>query len=98
MLSDKRNAFSDFSRRRFIRMRKEDGRRIFNLVVKKFAKILHIHFAFSGINNRSIGIKLKINAVNTLNRIDYVRELTYAGGLYNYSVRLIIVEYLYKRT
>ena len=48
------------------------------LVVKKFAKVFHIHFAFACVNNGCEAVELKVFIARTLNGTDNVAELAYA--------------------
>ena len=50
---------------------------VLDLVVKKLTEVLHVHFAFLGINNSSIAVQFNINFIlNTLYSLDNVRKFT----------------------
>ncbi len=63
---------------------------IFNLIVKKFTKILHIHFAFLNINNRYRTVQFHIQMNSHIpHGLHDIRKLAHAGRLDNYPLRMI---------
>ena len=54
---------------------------ILNLIVEKFAEVLHVHFALVGVNYGGEAVKLSTFGVGILNCLDDVGKLTYARGL-----------------
>jgi len=62
------------------------ARRVFNLVVKEFAKVLHVHLALLGINNCCKSIKDCALCISTLYSLDNVGELAYSGWFDKNSV------------
>ncbi len=69
--------------------------RIFNLIVIKFAIILHIYFTLGGIHHR--GSAVNHSALpDVLYRLHHVRKLPYAGRFNNYPVRRIFFQHLFQ--
>ena len=55
----------------------DDSTCVLDLVVKKLTEVLHVHFAFLGINNSSIAVQFNVNFIlNTLYSLDNVRKFT----------------------
>ena len=71
-----------------------NGTGALNLIVEKLAKILHIHLALIGIYHSYRCAKSYTLTANTLNRVYNVAELAYAGGLYEYAVRMKFIQHL----
>ena len=68
----------------------DDGTCILDLVIKELTKVLHIHFAFLGINNSCIAVQFDVNLIlNTLYSFDNVRKFTNSGWLDEDSVRVV---------
>ncbi len=63
------------------RMTENYTARIFNLIVEKFAKVLHMHLALICVNYGSKAVKLRSLGVCVLYRLDNVGELTHARRL-----------------
>jgi hypothetical protein len=59
----------------------DDATCIRNLIVEKFAEILHMHLALVRVNNGGKAVKLSTFGVGILNRLDNVGKLTYTRGL-----------------
>ena len=57
------------------------ARGAFNLVVEKFAEILHINFALVGVDHRGERIDFAVRKVRPFNRPDDVRKLAHARRL-----------------
>jgi hypothetical protein len=70
--------------------------RIFNLIVKELAKILHMHFAFVRVHDRCKSVENSAVSVGIFNRTYYVGELTDTGRLYKNSVGSIFRYYFLK--
>ena len=67
------------------------------LIVEEFSEILHIHLAFSCINDRRKCVELCISTLYGGCRADNVGKLTDARRLYNNSVGRIFDKHLCKR-
>ena len=70
----------------------------FNLIVIKFAEVLHVDLYLVCIHNRNGTAQLHILAGNLLHRADHIGELANAGGLNDNAVRMILVNDLGQRT
>ena len=97
LLSDKSKRLRNLILLRSISMRKYYRFSIFNLVVKEFAEILHIHSALTGIDNSNDVAKLRVIKSCIRNRFDYVGKLSYSRWLDKDSIRMEFVYNLYKR-
>ena len=56
-----------------------------NLVIEKLTEVSHIHFAFSGIYHRNF--RSDFDPVNRSDRFRYIRQLSHARRLNQYTVR-----------
>ena len=55
----------------------DDSTCVLDLIVKKLTEVLHVHFAFLGINNSSIAVQFNVNFIlNPLYSLDNVRKFT----------------------
>ena len=90
MLSHKLNGFLYLEFLSRVRMRKNDRRSIFNLVIKELTEILHIHFAFARVYNGSEAIKNSLVRGDLAYRADNVGKLADARGLDDYSVGTVL--------
>jgi hypothetical protein len=97
MISQKRYTFIDLLFGYFCRVTQNDTTRVFNLIIEKLAKILHVHFALVGIYHRSKSIKHRAMSIGVFNRAYYVGELTHTGRLDKNSVGSIFAYHLLKR-
>ena len=78
MLTQHCHAVGDFFLVCSSRMGKHDAARVGNLIVEKLTKILHIHFALTGIDNSGKCIELCTLDLQILYRSDHVGKLSYA--------------------
>ena len=86
--------FCNLCVRELICVAKHDTACIFNLVVEKFAKVLHIHLALHSVNNGCKAVKCSAVSNRTLGSLYNVGKLTNARGLDKYSVGLVLVNNL----
>jgi hypothetical protein len=75
----------------------DDATCIRNLIVEKFAEILHMHLAFVRVNNGGKAVKLSTFGVGILNRLDNVGKLAYARGLDKNAIGGIFSDNLLER-
>jgi hypothetical protein len=97
MISQKRYTFIDLLFGYFCRVAQNDTTRVFNLIIEKLAKILHVHFALVGIYHRSKSIKHRAMSIGVFNRAYYVGELAHTRRLDKNSVGSIFAYHLLKR-
>ena len=97
MLTNKRNAFFKALFRNAFGVAENDRRRIFNLIVEKFAKVFHIHLAAVSVNNCCKAVELHFVILHRLNRTNNIAELADARRLNDDSVRGILINYLCER-
>ena len=97
MLAKERNALGDLLISRSLGVGENDAGCIGDLVIIKFAKVLHIHLALIYISNGCKAVKTCIVLLCGLCRADNVRELTNTRGLDNDSIGIILLKHLNKR-
>ena len=78
-------------------MAEHDATRVFNLIIKELAKVLHIHLALRSVYDRRKSVESSVMLLCTLCRLDNVRKLSYARGLDENTVGLIFVDNVCKR-
>ena len=96
VLSYKSNAFADFGIGDRFGVAKNDTSRVLYLIVEKFAKILHVHFAFVSIYNGRSTIELCTVCIRIFHSRNNVGKLTHARGLDKDSVGMIFVYNLFE--
>ena len=79
-----------------VRMRENDAAGVFHLIVKKFAKILHIQSAFACVHHRAEGVEGRLLQICVGDSLDDVAELADAGRLDNDSVGMIFRRYFFE--
>ncbi len=79
--AQQRHTVIEFLRVHILRTGKHDTTCIFNLVVVKLAKVLHIHFALFGVHNSREGVQLQRSILHTLYGANDIAEFTDAGRL-----------------
>ena len=89
MLPDKLNCLVNLALFRNVGMRKYYRRCILYLVVEKLTEVFHIHFAFTGINNRCERVQNGFFGGYLLYCSYNVGKLTNSRRLNNYSVGII---------
>ena len=75
-------------------VRENDASRIFDLVVEKLAKVLHIHLALFHVCHGGKAVQNHILGRNALYRADNIRELAHTRGLDQNTVGMIFVKHL----
>ena len=93
VLTDKLNSLGHLCLLCHVCVREDNTGRVAYLVVIELAKVLHIHFAFCNIGDGGKAVEDAVLAVNLLNSLDNIRELTYARGLNDNSVGVKLVEH-----
>ena len=91
--AEKLHAGSQLTVRSFSCMAEDYCIGTFNLIVEKFAKVFHIHFAFIYVYNCSNSIECNIRFY-ILHCTDNIAEFAHAGWLDNHTVRGIITQHL----
>ena len=85
-------------RRHHIGPAHHDGSGIFNLIVKKFTKILHVHLALRRVHNRHGAVERHLNLRRHVTHgLHHVRQLAHAGRLDNHPVRMVFGQHLRQR-
>ena len=74
----------------------DNGSRIFNLVVIKFAKVLHVDLALGGVCHGYHAADLHILGFGTLYGLRHIAELANAGGLDENTVRMVFLHDLFQ--
>ncbi len=69
---------------------------VFNLIVEKFAEVLHIHFAFAGIDNRCKRIENNFVTADILHGFNNIGKLADTGGFNYNSVGSKLLENLFE--
>ena len=77
MLSEKSYALVKLFLRKPLSMTEYQTACIGDLIVKKFTKVLLIHFTLFGINNGCKAVELNIVSINVFNCSDNIAELSY---------------------
>ena len=75
---------------------KNDGSRIFNLIVIKFPKVLHVDLAFGGVRHCDQAANLHILSFRPLHSLGHIAELAHAGGFNQDSVGMILLHHLFQ--
>ena len=70
-----------------VSMAQDDRAGMFYLIIEEFPKVLHIKLRFSCVYYSSESVKLYFSYMEISHRVDYVAELSYSGGLYQYPLR-----------
>ena len=97
VLTEKAYTLGNFLIARSLGVREHDRRSVLYLIVIELAKVLHIHLTLTNVCNRGKAIENCAVLLRCLCGTDNVRKLTNARGLYNNSVRIILLKHLYKR-
>ena len=90
MLSQKLDAFLNFVFACLVRVAQYNCSCVLYLVSEEFTEVLKIHFAFVCIGNGCVDIELGILCMHSFYGTYYVTELSYSGGLYEYSVGRVL--------
>ena len=94
MLFEKRYAICDLLISHLSCVAKHDATCILNLIVKKLAKVLHVHFALVSVNDGGKSVKNSALGVRIFYRLNYVGKLTNARRLDKNAVGSIFVDNL----
>ena len=97
MLTHKPYSLQKLCLARFLNVAEDYTVSVLYLVVEEFTKILHIHLAFSSINDYSIAVKLYVISFYVVNCLYNVAELSNTRGLDKHSVGRILGNNLFKR-
>ncbi len=81
----------------YVGMTENYARRGFNLVVKKFAEVFHVHFALGRVDHGGISVNFTVVKPRAFDRAYYVRKLAHAGRLYQNSVGAVFRVNFFKR-
>ena len=75
----------------------DDGGSVFDLVVIKLPKVLHVNLALGGVGHSDEGVQGNVMVVQPLHRTDDVRQLAYARGFNDDAVRVVLEQNLLQR-
>ena len=79
-----------------IRAAHDDGSCIFHLIVKELSKVSHIHFTFFRVHNGGIAVQHKpCFLLHSLDSLDHIGKLAYAGGLDKYTVGMVFGDHFF---
>ncbi len=100
MLTNERNRLINFVLRCLIGTGQDNRPCILNLVDKELAEILKINTCLRCIHHSHGAVQLHAGNLSCrlLNRTHYIVQLTYAGGLDDDSLRIVILHYLLQRS
>ena len=82
------NGFGQLFGRAFVGMAEHYALCVFDLIVKKFAEVFHIHFAFCRVHDCGCGVDVRVFDFGGKRGAYYVAELAYAGRFDDDSVRI----------
>ena len=82
---------------RHVCMAEHNAGGVLYLVVEEFAKVLHVHLALIGVDDRRHGIYLAVVELSAFDGLGDVRELAHARRLDEYSVGVIFGDHLFER-
>ena len=97
VLSDKLNGLFRLVRFSNVGVREDDTGCVGNLIVIEFTEVFHIHLALVNVCDSGEAIEHSVCVIYRLNRLDNVRELSYAARLDNNSVGVELVKHLCER-
>ena len=75
----------------------DDGGSVFDLVVIKLPKVLHVNLALGGVGHSDEGVQGNVMVVQPLHRTDDVRQLAHARGFNDDAVRVVLEQNLLQR-
>ena len=82
------NGFGQLFGRAFVGMAEHYALCVFDLIVKKFAEVFHIHLAFCRVHDGGCGVDVRVFDFGGKRGAYYVAELAYAGRFDDDSVRI----------